>query len=288
MKLYVIPNSDKPGTEACLKELTCLLNTRCAEFYVDHSGGFVGNADGKQNERLEQLRRCDAVLALGGDGTIIHAAKLAAELSGKPILGINTGRFGFTSGIEASELHMLDRLLSGDNHTEYRMMLDVSIERSGGNVETVGHAINDAVIFRDSSKIIDLSITHNDRPAMHYRADGVIAATPTGSTGYSLSAGGPIIDPGLEGIALTPVCPHSLNIRPMIFSADSEISILPEQRVGDMAVGEGCATLSIDGEPTITLYQGDRVIITRSEIYAEFIVLKTQSFAEAIWIKFTQ
>lgn len=227
------------------------------------------------------LARDAAVLvALGGDGTILHAAKQAV-VTGVPVLGVNIGRLGFMAGLEVDELPSLSRLLRGDYAIDDRMMLNIEL-RGGGEGEAPLRflALNDAVISKGAlSRIIDLSITCNGRPSGRYRADGVIISTPTGSTAYSLSAGGPVIDPHLESIEVTPICPHSLTSRSVLFSADTVIGLHPE-RLDDRE-----AYLTVDGQEAVKLGGNAEVFLSKAEEKVHFIRLKNDSFYETLYNK---
>ena len=283
MNFYIICNTDKEGSENCLERLLDILGD--TPVFIDKSGFSTNLVPAS----ADALKGCDMVIALGGDGTIIHSAKLAAVSAGKPVLGINTGRFGFTAGLEADELGLITELLKGHYSAEKRMLLDVSVVSAAGSALYRQTAINDAVISRASlTHIIDLTVFHGGRKAMSFRADGLIVSSPTGSTAYSLSAGGPIIDPTIQCITITPVCPHSLSLRPVIFSADMDLGILTDRRQCDRDEEACVSFLSVDGEPLVPLNEGDQVIIRRSDVTAEFIKLKQQSFSEIIRQKFTQ
>ena len=213
---------------------------------------------------------CDAAVALGGDGTIIHAAKRAAE-SGTSVLGINCGNLGFTAGIEADELHRLSCLIDGDYETDERMMLDIT---AGGRRFT---ALNEAVISREvRSCMCELDIGCGGRNVISFRADGAIFATPTGSTAYALSAGGPVVDPGLGCIIMAPVCAHSLVARPYIFRDDSGMTA----RVVNSPPCE--AVITADGEQSAALHPGDTVTVTRSALTAKLIKIKKFSFYDVL------
>ena len=220
----------------------------------------------------DQLREADVVIAVGGDGTIIHVAKYAA-LFQKPVLGINGGRLGFVAGMEANELSILTELAQGHFRCEHRMMLAIRKDDS----DEVYYALNEAVLSRASlSRLIDMEVSCDGRPVVCYQADGVIIATPTGSTAYSLSAGGPIITPTLDCLLMTPVCPHSLYARSYVFEKDAELCLtvrLPH---------ETAAFLTVDGEEGLRLADGDRVHISRAPITADFITLRDTSFYELL------
>ncbi|MBE6753277.1 MAG: NAD(+)/NADH kinase [Ruminococcaceae bacterium] len=284
LKLYLIPNDGKAQAFTSICELRQHLAPDEAQFLLhrSHCEGLGQAGDLLLDSEEELIRQCDAVVVLGGDGTIIHAAKQAAKIAGKPVLGINVGRLGFTAGLERTELPLIRKLITEEYTTEKRMMLEVCVTDNEGRELYRSLALNDAVIARGAlPHIIDLRTYRNDRLAMDFRADGVIVSTPTGSTAYSLSAGGPAIDPTVKCIMLTPVCAHSLYTRPIIFSENTEITIEVVRTEGDIA-----AYLTVDGEQSITLKKGSRVSIREAEMTADFIVIKKQCFTEILQQKF--
>ena len=224
------------------------------------------------------LKSCDMVLTIGGDGTIIHAAREAAPLD-KPLLGINTGRLGFVAELEPNELDMLRRIAEGNYTIEKRMMLKVTHK----NREY--YAMNDAVISRGSlSRLIDIDVSLAEEKGhiCSYRADGLIVSTPTGSSAYSLAAGGPVVEPAMKCIVMTPVCSHSLFARPVIFSHKSR-----------RAVSASCddntqVYLSLDGAKTLTIARSDVIYMTSSKIETKFIKLKDKTFYKVLSDKFTE
>lgn len=215
-------------------------------------------------------QQCDVVVAIGGDGTIIRTAKSAA-LMDKPILGINVGRLGFVAGLEKHELHYLESLMSGSYDMEERMMIK-AVYHDEGKMKT-DYIINEAVIARGAlSKIVDFQVFSNGVSAGEYRADGLIVATPTGSTAYSLSAGGPVMDPSLQCILLTPICPHSLYSRSVVFGDQSELCIQASSHY------HSDIFLTLDGEQSIPVYEGDGIEFYRSPISVKMIRLKKNNF----------
>ncbi len=219
-----------------------------------------------------ELAQCHMFLAVGGDGTIIHVAKIAAALD-KPILGINAGKLGFTAVVEQEELSLLPRLVTGEYQEEHRLMLQV--QRYGGNVQTTHHALNDAVVSSELAKIIDYRLALGDGERYRYRADGFIVCTPTGSTAYSLSAGGPVVDPRLDSLIYTPICPHSLFNRSVLFGADTRLEVyIPENR--------SRLFLTIDGEEPTELQPGDKLVFSRSPRWARFIQLTNKNFYDIL------
>lgn len=223
----------------------------------------------------DMVRECDAVITIGGDGTIIHAAKHAAAAA-KPILGINLGRIGFVAGLEIDELDKLKYLISGDYKVENRMLLKVTVHTATGEREI--YALNDAVVSRGSlSRMVDLSVSYTGSKVTQYRADGLIVSTPTGSTAYSLSAGGPVIEPEMRCMVLTPICAHSLFSRSVIFGPDEKLSISASTRDG-----EGNAYLTVDGETSVLLRERDVIDILPAAHSVRLIKLKNKGFYEIL------
>lgn len=216
----------------------------------------------------------DIIIVIGGDGTIIHTAKKAAKAS-KPVLGINAGRLGYLSGLEVSDLFKLEKLIKNDFVVKNRMLLTVTV----GDTEYL--CLNDAVISKGPlSRMIDINVTLRGE-CFYYRADGLISATPTGSTAYSLSAGGPIVDPDLDSIILTPICPQSLQARPILISPDDEIVItaIPPEDTG--------AFLTIDGEEVCPILPDQKITVKRTkELRVGFIKLQDGVFFNALADKF--
>ena len=281
-RIALIPNLTKNGAyEESLKAIRLLksfggkilMTADLSEKYSDNDIAFF-----ESHEVL--IQKCDAVVTIGGDGTIIHAAKHAANYE-KPLLGINMGRLGFVAELEPNELPMLERLFSGDYNVEKRQMLKVTLKSKSGSKSFF--ALNDAVISRGSmTKIIDLDVWLKKSYICHYCADGLIVATPTGSSAYALSAGGPVIEPSMSCILMTPICSHSLFSRPVLFNPSSEILVNAASRE------DTDLTLTIDGETTIPITADDTVVITTAEIYAELIVLKDKTFYRVLSDKFTE
>lgn len=225
----------------------------------------------------ELLDGADCVLVLGGDGSVIKAAS-SASVRRLPVLGINLGRVGYLAEVERGELSLLPALCRGEYRIERRMMLDVCVIRDGRTIHTMKPALNDAVISNGAiSHMVDLSVSAGTGNGIrqfvaNFHADGVIAATPTGSTAYSMSAGGPVIDPGLDCICLTPVCSHSLTARPMLLSPMSVLSI------ENICTREDNTYLTVDGGENFKLLQHDVVSIAKSEIETQMIRFRESSF----------
>ena len=230
-------------------------------------------------ESDEDIKSSDFAIAFGGDGTIIHAAKLCSAYK-KSVLGINGGRLGYTAGIEQNELYLLNKLKLGEYIVDKRMMLEVCVSDESG--EQKFYCANDAVVSRGSlSRIVDISLEVGENEILHTRSDGVIVSTPTGSTAYSLSAGGPILDPSVGGILITAICPHSLYSRPIVLNEKETVRIKVQQ-TGDLE-----AYLTVDGETGIKLNKNDVVTVKKTDDFTvDFIRIKNESFMNILNKKF--
>ncbi len=250
--------------------------------YIVSKGGkvlrAVRNGDG-EDDHLEGCKDADCVIVIGGDGSILQAAREIAG-SGKPILGVNAGTLGFLAETDPKDVRTaIDRVMSGDYEIRNRMMLNASINSNGGVVQ-MSPALNDIVISRYGTiQIINLSVYVNGEFLFTYSGDGIIIATPTGSTGYNLSAGGPIVQPEANLILLTPICAHTLNTRSIVLSDSDKIEV----EIG-MGRNGGSVTLeaSADGSETCVMHSGDRITITRSQNTSAIIKLSNASFLQTL------
>lgn len=226
-------------------------------------------------EESEMLQLCDMVVAIGGDGTTVRAAKKAAMYN-KPALGINGGTLGFLSCIEKNEIEMLLHVLNGEYKLENRIMLKAEIADDKGVIKTF-HCLNDAVISRgDFSRLINFDINSDGRELMNVRADGVIISTPTGSTAYSLAAGGPVLSPDLNCFVVTSICPHSLVDRSTVVNSENELQV---HIVSDV---DNSAVLTCDGEEPVEITQNTRILISLSEYSAKLVKIKPDNFYEIL------
>ena len=221
----------------------------------------------------------DVVIVLGGDGFMLEAARRAAPRQ-TPILGINMGRVGYMTELEMDELSLLDNFFEGKYEIDERAMLQVEVCSSKGNTRATAYALNDAVIAKGATaRIIDLQLFNGEEEINTYRADGLIVATPTGSTAYSLSAGGPIVDPKLSCFCVTPICPHSMVARPLVFPDTAEL------RVKNVCVREKVLHLTLDGRMSFDLFFGDTVVIKKSSMTTRLVRLKGDGFYSKIRMK---
>ena len=277
MKIALMPNLSKQNAHAyTVRIIKQLLQLKCEIFLYDKYQDYFNFEEIRFfKDFYEMIFACDTVITIGGDGTIIHASKHAAA-AGKPILGINLGRIGFVAGLEIDELDKLKHLISGDYRIEKRMMLKVTVHTGEDSQEI--YALNDAVVSRGSlSRMVDLSVSYTGNKVTQYRADGLIVSTPTGSTAYSLSAGGPVIEPEMRCMVLTPICAHSLFSRSVIFGPNEKLSMSAATRDG-----EGNAYLTVDGETSVLLQEEDVIDILPADISVQLIKLKNKGFYEIL------
>jgi NAD+ kinase len=214
----------------------------------------------------------ELIIPLGGDGTILEVARRAVP-AGKPMLGFNLGRVGYMAELEINELDRLDDVVNEKFELEERMLLKVELLDKNNKSKLVSFALNDAVISNGSvARIVDLVLYENGVEVSSYRADGMIVATPTGSTAYSMSAGGAIVDSRVSCICVTPICPHSLVSRPFIFPDTAEIE------VKNICQREKVLFLTLDGKSNYEIAYGDVVKVTKLNLYAKLVRLKDNDF----------
>ena len=273
MKIAVIPNLNKRDAEAYTARIVSLLRQCGAEVLMHASlaGDYGGTVACVSHE--EMIARCDVVIAVGGDGTIIHTARHASRAD-KPILGVNLGRLGFLAGVERDELYLLRRLFDGSYTVRRHMMLDVTVHGAAG--EKTYCALNDAVVSGAQSKIFDFGLSVDGSETYRFRADGLILATPTGSTAYSLSAGGPVLDPQMDCILFTPICPHSLFNRSTVFSADKRLTVSADSEYS------GDVLLTVDGDDPIRIARSDTISVRRSERATLLIKMDDRNFYDIV------
>ena len=217
-------------------------------------------------------KNLDAVVVLGGDGSILESARFAASYS-VPVLGMNLGRLGYLAELEMNELQMLSDIVGGNYTIDERSMLKVGIRSQKKGRIHCGYALNDAILSNGSApKVIDLQLYESDSLIASYRADGIIVATPTGSTAYSMSAGGAIVDPAVPCFCVTPICSHSLAARPLVFSDRSVLEIR------NVCEREKMLYLTVDGKMNFELYKNQTVRITKSDLETSLIRFHQSGF----------
>ena len=221
----------------------------------------------------QELKTADLLLTLGGDGTILHLAKLAA-LNKVPMLGINMGGLGFVAELEAGELETLHKLKNWDFETEQRMMVDVSVQRGGKQVYS-NLGLNDAVIREGPiSHVIHLKVSSDGRHLADIAGDGVIISTPTGSTAYSLSAGGPVVEPVAQTMVVCPICTHNMRFSAYVLSPEHTLTVELERN------GRKPVYLFVDESRAFALRADDKVLVRRSKHVTRLVRLTEKSFCE--------
>ncbi len=246
-----------PEDKSTLQDVVTWLRARSIDVILDTTSAMLlGEQGGYQKTQLAS--KADVLLVLGGDGTMLNAARLAGERS-IPILGVNMGGLGFLTEVRVENLYpSLERVFANDFVLDERLMLRTDIHRHGETVAQ-GVVLNDVVISKGTlARMIELKIAIQGRFVTNLRGDGLIVSSPTGSTAYSLSAGGPVIDPAVQSLILTPICPHTLTHRPLIVPGNAEIEVtLTSKDDGAMA--------TLDGQVGVAITQGDTVVIQTSE-----------------------
>ncbi len=219
----------------------------------------------------KELENTDMLICFGGDGTILHAAKDAVAQK-VPILGVNMGSVGFMAELEHSELSLLSRVTAGKYTVESRMMLDVSVWRDGKRVYEA-LALNDAVLTKGAvARIVDLAVYGDGMLISDFGGDGVIISTPTGSTAYSMAAGGPIVEPTAENMIITPICAHALQAKSFVLGRDRVVDVVTERQ------SRKSVYLSVDGGKAFKVLGGDKVTIRRSRQITRLVRLTNKSF----------
>ncbi len=228
----------------------------------------------------QELRGADLIIAFGGDGTILHLAR-TASMRGVPLLGVNLGSLGFMSDLEVTEMPLLENLAKGLYRSEKRMMLDVSVIRDGRTVFT-GSALNDAVVTKGAvARVVRLQVSAGNEQLGLFSGDGVVVATPTGSTGYSLSAGGPVVETTAQNFIISPICAHSVVSKSFVLSAVGTITITAAD------ANRKQVYLSVDGGRAFSLHQDDKVRICRSRYETELLRLTDKSIYQILRMKMT-
>jgi len=277
-RIGIIVKPNKPDAIPLVKELIEWLGRRNVQAYLDETISPPINHP-LSCPRSEMSRRVDFLIVLGGDGTLLSAVR---EMEGKnvPILGVNLGGLGFLTEITLEELYpVLERILEGQVEKEERMKLCAAVLRQG---ERVGEycVLNDVVITKSVlARIINLRNSVNGKYVTTYRGDGVIISTPTGSTAYSLAAGGPIVYPSMDSILITPICPHALTNRPLLIPDQATVEFTLESE-------ESGVRLTLDGQVGCPLYPFDQVIVTKAKDYVSFIKSPFKDYFQILRTKF--
>lgn len=282
-RVILTPNPYRDSNFTTVREAMRILSENgmeprlCLPFEIDR--GFDLPRDLRFHRLDREISGADMVICFGGDGTILHMAKFATRHN-VPILGVNIGTLGFIAELESTELDLLAKLAKDEYTLDRRMALDVTVQRDR---DIIFHdtALNDVAITKGTvARIINLSVACDGVQSMEFAGDGLIVATPTGSTAYSLSAGGPIMEPDAEGILLTPVCAHDMASRSMVASHKRVITVELTKNIRRNAY------LTVDGGKALKMNMGDVATIKKSDKQATFVRLKDRSFYDIVNAKF--
>ena len=279
------PNPYRDRDFSCVREAKRILEESgvevkvCLAFDLDPS--FVLPDTVELSDLQTELRSADALICFGGDGTILHSSKLAMR-RGIPILGVNIGTVGFMAELESGEMRLLAKLATDDYQIDERMTIYVRLIHEGRTIYR-DTALNDAVITKGAvARVIQTAVFLDGVEAMNFNGDGLIAATPTGSTAYSMSAGGPIVEPQADNIILTPICAHNLQPRSLIASPQRKVEI----QVG--RINRRNAFLSVDGGKAVRVYTGDRILLEMGNQKTMLLKLKNTPFFDIVKSKLNQ
>ncbi|MDR3593015.1 MAG: NAD(+)/NADH kinase [Negativicutes bacterium] len=278
LTIGLFPNTKKPAITTVLGRLVQHCKDRGVKIFIPEDAARETGYPELACDREQIKQEIQLAITLGGDGTLLYTAREIAA-AGIPVCGINLGRLGFLTEVEVPELEpAVDKLINGDYYIEERLMLATVIQRAGREI-SLPHALNDVVITKGGiSRMIRLKLYLDGELTAKYPADGLIVATSTGSTGYSLSAGGPVVNPNLKVILLTPICPHTLDARSLIVSEQEEIKITMQATHDDIV-------LTIDGQNVHDLTPDDTIIVRRSPYRARFVRLSGRSYSHTFRTK---
>ena len=277
LTVAIFPNLIKPETRQVLLRIRKFFSARDARMILSRERAVDFGMEEYGVDDIEHLP-ADFALSLGGDGTLLGICRRYAE-NPVPVCGINMGTLGFMADIEQNELEeKLEKLCEGSYHIEWRPFLAGYVTKEGAE-HFLGYAINDIVVTKgDVARIISLGLTVNKTPLVECKADGFIVASPTGSTAYSLSAGGPIINPMVKGLILTPICAHTLNIRPLIICEEDVVHI----HLLDMRQS---IIVTLDGQETTTIHPDDIVTVKCSDVRAGIIKFEDKDYYQTLRTK---
>lgn len=277
LTVAIFPNLIKPETRQVLLRIRKFFSARDARMILSRERAVEFGMEEYGVDDIEHLP-ADFALSLGGDGTLLGICRRYAE-NPVPVCGINMGTLGFMADIEQNELEeKLEKLCEGSYHIEWRPFLAGYVTKEGAE-HFLGYAINDIVVTKgDVARIISLGLTVNKMPLVECKADGFIVASPTGSTAYSLSAGGPIINPMVKGLILTPICAHTLNIRPLIIREEDVVHI----HLLDMRQS---IIVTLDGQETTTIHPDDIVTVKCSDVRAGIIKFEDKDYYQTLRTK---
>ncbi len=272
----ILLNAGKEGAVLLAQDLVPWFQARGVDVIAERAAAeAIGKPDLARDKA--DLTKADFALVMGGDGTLLRASHLMAP-AGVPMFAVRFGSFGFLADTEPEDAFpALEKVLAGEYHIDERLMLQASVERGGQSLRNIPAALNDVVIAKGPlARMLKLDTHVSGKYISTYAADGLIVATPTGSTAYSLSAGGPLVAPGLGTIIITPICPHTLNARSLLVGSHESVEIALDSGSGDTVM------LTIDGQLGIPLEPGDRISVREAAYKTKLITFGTKSFYDKL------
>lgn len=283
MKFDTIGVITKPETESIqqpLQALLAFLNKQKCEVIIDEQIADNINIHNDEKASREEIgKRCDLAIVVGGDGTILNAVRSLVDTN-VPLLGINVGRLGFLADISPDGLEeSLEEILNGSYREEKRFLLEMQVFRDDKPIFSA-NAFNDVVVhIRDVARMIEFETRINNEFVNHQRADGIVISTPTGSTAYALSSGGPILHATLDAITLVPISPHTLSSRPLVVDADSQINVLI------CNTKEGIAQATCDGHLSVDVHVGDHIKVKKKQNMITLLHPKNHNYFDVLRAK---
>ena len=275
-RIGLVGRPEHSGVITSLTRLIPYLQSKELVVVLDHdTASLIDDSTVEVGTRMQLSASCDLVVVVGGDGSMLNVAKYVAS-EGVPVIGINRGKLGFLTDILPDEIEaQIDEVLAGNYSVEKRFLLDVMVN-DGNEKQQLGSALNDVVLHPGkAAQMIEFELFVNDKFVYSQESDGLIVATPTGSTAYSLSAGGPIMHPDLNAVVLVPMYPHSLNSRPIVIDGDCEIRLV-------VAAKESLQPqVSCDGDVRYTASAGDEILVTKNLVPLQLIHPPNHSFYQA-------
>lgn len=272
----LVANPGKKDAVQLASDLAGWLSARNVNVLVEHeSAALINRPDLSANEEI--ISSCDLLVVLGGDGTILRAARMVGPKQ-TPILGVHFGQYGFITEIHPPDVHTaLERALVDDYVVSERLMLEVKLIRGGQQIASYT-ALNDAVVAKGPlARLLRLQTCVNEKQIATYAADGIIVSTPTGSTAYSLSAGGPVVNPNVDVLIITPICPHTLNARSLVIPGSETVQVVAECSTDDSSM-----MLTVDGQTGIELECSDKVDVSRAAFPARIVMWDPLSFYDKL------
>ena len=277
-RIAVFPNVNKERSGAMLKRIMDFCEGRSVELVLPKDEAVFFGCEGLGREDIEHLPM-DMALSIGGDGTLLGVCRRLGSGT-VPVCGINIGTLGFMADIEPDELEKkLSKILEGTYRIEERLLLSGYVKREKEPKKFLGNAINDVVITKGGvARMLHLGLSINETHLMDYKADGIIVSSPTGSTAYSLSAGGPVMNPTVKALLVTPICAHTFNFRPLVVDEGDVIRIYIAAVHQDIIV-------TFDGQESFRLLPGDEVIVERSPVTAKIVKFEDKDYYKILRTK---